>query len=1693
MKILTKAAAVAALALFCTMFLGFTQQNDITRLWKEYDAACKADLPKTRLEILEKIKKAALDGDCLYDYYKAGELTAQTRGEINWKDRQQAYIDFEMEVIGTGVSVLNYFYQSNHSDKRGLIQYVEDHRKELESGSHKEFHARDRYIPTLKYSKAVKPADDYEYALWSIAGHEGMDSRLAKLLREKTGDVYPVNAFIDYSLLRRPIQESDAESFMSRYDGKAASLMAEEELLRRKYDRMRQNDATSEEYRSFRKRCEEFEKRRKAFGGNEKLIAESCTIVKSLIETMDGKGISFSVKDGILEAELTNISEVTVRILKDNKAVHSGRITNKTNSYYVPDKVKWAIPDIDDGEYEIECSSGKVKQALQYSRHGYSIAMKSDSKGTAIFLADARSGKPVGKADIIISARNGKATNTLKARDFSDGFIYLPESIARKYDNEAWKYDVYCRGISKSGRELNSERLSLSIYRESSPRSYMSGIVMKDRAAFHPGEELQFKAVAYYSGSEFKTVGEGTKIKAILRDPEYNEVASLDLLTNEFGSVSGSFKLEAERNGRFSLEIMSGSNYLASTDMVVDEFVLPTFELETESDDRLYLPGDEIPLRGRLISYSGHSLASAKIVCTIRSNGKIETREIAPDTDGSFTVLYQTDPESSHQYIYYNIAVTDATGETLDWDRSKSVSSYISLGLNAEGASSGSCSKASHIFSGDEVRYKVSVSGGSSIDARRENLGIGWTLERGGSTIMKGNAKPGDELLLDMHGKESGMYELKAELVTMSPSGKEIKTVSSSRFILLRDSDRTLDSDIEDVFKLIESDDIAVQFGAGNGPVWMIVEIYGTGNKPLVSKLLSYGKDGESFMDVMRFDFKKEWSDKVMFKAFYFRNGRQHEFSHLFDRSEKTTELPLEFTRFEDKTAPGKTYSFQIRSKAGVECLAAIFDKSSETMATNVWDRVFNWRTDAPGIYYSVICGKNESGWGPVLYKTAGRRMMSVNGAAIESMAVMDEARVMETPVMKSVEVQADMASVESEESMNEEMRVREDFASTVAFEPFLRSDDKGMISLDFTNRDKLSTFIVSLFAHDISMNNAVLRREMVVTVPVKVAAVEPQLLYTGDVWQLRASLSSNEEKAISGTFRVERGSETYSENVTVPAGGEILCSHEMRFDEAGTADIKISFIPDDRSQAGDAIMIHIPVAKAAQTITEAHSALFKPGMSRDDIIKSLRKQFVNHNGKEADLREISILDLVKEAVPAQIGDADSDTYSPDAISLSRSLYARMLCEELGVPVDKAAMDKEIAKLLECICADGGFAWFDGMESSPVVTATVIYRIASVRARGHELVSELEKALVRAASYLDDQQFNASSRPYWRGRLSMEQYMYVRSLVPEAVFDPDNADRKELSEFRKEAAKFLTPSKDRGTRGEILAKARRIIILDKLTGSEDGIALAKAWGIKSNTSARLEKSSEKDIESLVQYAVEHKSGGMYFPNAVMPYRGLLESEAHAHALLCELLDNHGHAGIAEGLRLWLMVQKENQKWNEDPGFIEALAAVMKGSEETLAMSVITLSCTSEIPFSKVKASGNGMKISRTYYRFVDGKKVELKAGDELSLGERILAEYNIHNDENRSFGRIYAGRPGCMRPVDQLSGYRWDYWGCYRIVRASGTEYLIDVLPEEDLTYSEEFFVTQAGSFTSPVVTVESLYAPHYRANDGFRRSFKVK
>ena len=121
---------------------------------------------------------------------------------------------------------------------------------------------------------------------------------------------------------------------------------------------------------------------------------------------------------------------------------------------------------------------------------------------------------------------------------------------------------------------------------------------------------------------------------------------------------------------------------------------------------------------------------------------------------------------------------------------------------------------------------------------------------------------------------------------------------------------------------------------------------------------------------------------------------------------------------------------------------------------------------------------------------------------------------------------------------------------------------------------------------------------------------------------------------------------------------------------------------------------------------------------------------------------------------------------------------------------------------------------------------------------------------------------------------------------------------------------------------------------------------------------------------------------------------------------------------------------------------------------------------------------------------------EIRPGDRVNVGDKIVAEYVIHNDENRSFVKLSAPREAAFRPAKQFSGrYGWwlsplriaDWYSFtpqgYRNVKSALTEYYFDSYPEENTVISEEFFVTQTGTFSAPVVTIESLYAPHYRTN----------
>jgi len=539
--------------------------------------------------------------------------------------------------------------------------------------------------------------------------------------------------------------------------------------------------------------------------------------------------------------------------------------------------------------------------------------------------------------------------------------------------------------------------------------------------------------------------------------------------------------------------------------------------------------------------------------------------------------------------------------------------------------------------------------------------------------------------------------------------------------------------------------------------------------------------------------------------------------------------------------------------------------------------------------------------------------------------------------------------------------------------------------------------------------------------------------------------------------------------------------------------------------------------------------------MDREALLQELRSRFVNVPGTSADLKEITVLDMVRDAIPSHV-----EPSGKDVLSLSEAWYVQLISSKLNSNIrtsvslpfteedisssaknmadatgNMSSSAKEILeKVMACQNADGGFGWFEGMSSSAIITAVLLERFAKLRDRGFQVPD-----MTSAVKFLDKTQFGTSFA-VWRGWVSDQQYMHVRALYPEVPFTVKavtKADKKRMDAFKKDAKAYLLPSKKdgRGLQGQILSKARRLLTLKHLSESEAGVALSGAWGVTLDQS-KLSKSMQEDLASLVEYAVEHRDGGWYYPNAVMPWRGLMESEAYAHALLCDLLSGFGAEedifpsakNIADGIRLWLMLQKETQKWEADPAFVDAITSILDGSKAVLDTRVLALSATYEAPFSGIKAAGNGFTIQRKFFKEVTEEllydnetrsknrqvstRKEIKPGDPVKVGDKIIVEYQIWNGENRSFVKLDAAREAALRPVQQLSGHIG--WGFrqfmpqgYRNVKADRTEYFFDSYPEEKTTITEEFFVTQAGSFVAPVVTIESLYAPHYRANSSSR------
>ena len=278
-----------------------------------------------------------------------------------------------------------------------------------------------------------------------------------------------------------------------------------------------------------------------------------------------------------------------------------------------------------------------------------------------VAVNDRRTGEPLRKLRVRSHRPHALYSNRFGEIPYSDnlfGFIYMESNIS-VFDQKA-EYSVM------------DELASSAVYRpiRHGHRCQYNPQLFTDRTLYRPGQTVHFKYI-------LSKKGKAVKNKRVLAILERTNAApdTLELVTSEYGSVSGEFSLP-QTVGKYTLRVFcpdqspkGGKRYMRTCSgkratIEVAEYKLPTFKVKLQPDSQQVAAGDTLTIRGTVTALNGLPIANAAVALHIQAKGEAKTRliEVYTERDGRFEYRYPVGPFS--YMLEIEAIVTDLNGET---------------------------------------------------------------------------------------------------------------------------------------------------------------------------------------------------------------------------------------------------------------------------------------------------------------------------------------------------------------------------------------------------------------------------------------------------------------------------------------------------------------------------------------------------------------------------------------------------------------------------------------------------------------------------------------------------------------------------------------------------------------------------------------------------------------------------------------------------------------------------------------------------------------------------------------------------------------------------------------------------------------------------------------------------------------------
>lgn len=181
--------------------------------------------------------------------------------------------------------------------------------------------------------------------------------------------------------------------------------------------------------------------------------------------------------------------------------------------------------------------------------------------------------------------------------------------------------------------------------------------LLTDRSLYRPGQTVYIKGVAYEQKEDSAHVLENKSYTVTLLDANQQEVGKRTVRTNDFGSFTTDFTLPAAcLNGQFTIRAGKESTFIR-----VEDYKRPTFNITFEKQNDSYKLGDKIEVKGKVESYSGVALADMPVEYVVSrssygfwrlgSSEPVASGKTVTGADGEFSIPVVLTPDKKYSNL----------------------------------------------------------------------------------------------------------------------------------------------------------------------------------------------------------------------------------------------------------------------------------------------------------------------------------------------------------------------------------------------------------------------------------------------------------------------------------------------------------------------------------------------------------------------------------------------------------------------------------------------------------------------------------------------------------------------------------------------------------------------------------------------------------------------------------------------------------------------------------------------------------------------------------------------------------------------------------------------------------------------------------------------------------------------------------